>query len=240
MSRQFVLAILVSVLLHASLLLVQCQGKVETIESAEMIELVEDAPEIPEIQAPVESPSTQEPPPPPPPIPVQEPPPQEPPPPDIPTEQVQKVDTLPIEKTPQPEPVVERATHEPTKPNSQASASTGNTPGKGAGSGNGDSEAIPTLGSAQLDNGDFKPYGNAKPTYPEVARKLGIEGEVVLDLVISPEGKVQSIQVIQVTGHASFADAASATARNWRFAPPRYQGKPVKARYRRSIGFRLR
>lgn len=240
MSRQFVFAFVFSVILHASLLLVQCQGKVEPIESTEMIELVEDAPEIPEVQAPVESPSSQQPPPPPPPIPVQDPPPQDPPPPDIPTEQVQKVDTLPLQKTPPPEPVIERVSNEPTKPNPQTTPSAGNTPGKGSGSGNGDSEAIPTLGTAQLDNTDFKPYGNAKPSYPEVARKLGIEGEVILDLVISPDGKVLSIQVVQTTGHASFADAAAATARNWRFAPPRYQGKPVKARYRRSIGFRLR
>lgn len=100
---------------------------------------------------------------------------------------------------------------------------------------------IETLGDAgELDNPDFKPYGNLKPPYPEVARQLGIEGFVRLQVLVGPSGRVEQIKVLDAKGHPSFAEAAKTTAIKWRFAPPHQMGIPVRLWYEQKVEFRLR
>lgn len=230
MSRQFSLALLLSIALHSALLVVQCKQSAPVQENTEIVELLEEPEELPELEAPTPT-VTPPPPPPPPPVAVKDPPPETPPP-DAPTELVKKMDSTPPPKEPIKELVVEQPMA-PNTPTNPASTSSRSGP-------SGDSEPTNTVGTDQLDNSDFKPFGNTKPSYPEAPRKMGIEGLVEMIIVVNPEGRVQSIEVVRFTGHPSFAESAKATAKNWRFAPPRSKGKPVKARYKRTIEFRLR
>jgi len=55
------------------------------------------------------------------------------------------------------------------------------------------------------------------PEYPAVARTIRIEGPVVVEVVISPEGLVESARAI--SGHPLLAPTAVAAARDWRFQP---------------------
>ena len=67
------------------------------------------------------------------------------------------------------------------------------------------------------------------PVYPPEAKTQGIEGVVVLRLVIDEKGDVVEASVAQAAGHG-FDEAALAAARKLKFEPARYaDGTPFKA-----------
>ncbi len=79
----------------------------------------------------------------------------------------------------------------------------------------------------------------AKPKYPEKLEEEEIEGEVILELSISKEGKVISIKVID-SDHKLFTEAALAAARNYRFTPGKTKdGTPVDAVIEFTITFEM-
>lgn len=80
--------------------------------------------------------------------------------------------------------------------------------------------------------------GNKSPIYPEAARKKGIEGTVVLKLIINERGEVVSVKLIR--GDEPFATAAMDAVRTWRYKPALVDGKPWATSLIISIPFRIR
>lgn len=80
--------------------------------------------------------------------------------------------------------------------------------------------------------------GNAMPTYPEVARKKGLQGEVILEIRISESGAVVDVEVVR--GDEPFVAAALAAVRTWRYRPALVDGRPVPFTRRIKIPFRIR
>jgi general secretion pathway protein A len=68
---------------------------------------------------------------------------------------------------------------------------------------------------------------NPKPTYPDDAKRLGIEGPVVLSAVITRQGKVT--QIHRVSGDARLASAAADAVRRWKYKAYTLNGNPVEA-----------
>jgi len=66
------------------------------------------------------------------------------------------------------------------------------------------------------------------PIYPSTARMAGVEGEVVLQALISEKGTVESVSV--VSGPAPLQNAAVDALRRWRFKPYQLDGHPVAVR----------
>ena len=64
------------------------------------------------------------------------------------------------------------------------------------------------------------------PPYPELARQIRLSGEVSVEVIISPEGRVESTRA--VSGHAMFVKAALEAARGWRFEATLLNGVPVR------------
>jgi TonB family protein len=56
-----------------------------------------------------------------------------------------------------------------------------------------------------------------QPTYPADAKKSGIEGSVVLDVLITAAGDVTDVKVVK--GPEELREAASAAVRQWKYAP---------------------
>jgi bla regulator protein blaR1 len=56
-----------------------------------------------------------------------------------------------------------------------------------------------------------------QPTYPAEAKKSGIEGSVVLDVLITAAGDVTDVKVVK--GPEELREAASAAVRQWKYAP---------------------
>jgi TonB family protein len=63
------------------------------------------------------------------------------------------------------------------------------------------------------------------PAYPELARTAGVTGIVILECVIDPDGRVQSVQVLR--GHPLLNEAALTAVRQWAYSPTLLNGVPV-------------
>jgi protein TonB len=77
----------------------------------------------------------------------------------------------------------------------------------------------------------------ADPTYTRQARRLGIEGDVVVRLEIGADGRVRDIVVI--SGIPLLDDQVVRTLRRWRFSPPVVGGRRVPIYMIQRITFRL-
>lgn len=84
-----------------------------------------------------------------------------------------------------------------------------------------------------------RPIQQSAMEYPARARTQGLEGYVVLSLLISASGEIEKVQVLEATPAGVFEDAALAGIRDWRFEPAQYQGRSVKVWARQRIRFDL-
>ncbi|MEX2186928.1 MAG: TonB family protein [Pirellulales bacterium] len=78
----------------------------------------------------------------------------------------------------------------------------------------------------QVDQPPREPAGNAKPRYPAREQQLGIEGTVVVKLLIDERGRVENLEFI--SGGQAFRQAVREAARSWRFEPARHEGRAIK------------
>ena len=62
---------------------------------------------------------------------------------------------------------------------------------------------------------------NEPPRYPPLARRLGLEGVVVLRLRVDREGKVKEVVLAEPSPHAILNRAATRAAEQWQFEPAR-------------------
>ncbi|QKK02645.1 MAG: energy transducer TonB [Pseudomonadota bacterium] len=75
--------------------------------------------------------------------------------------------------------------------------------------------------------------------YPSSARKQGVEGYVVLSLLISAAGEIEKVQVLEASPAGLFEQTAIEGVQNWQFEPARYQGRNVRVWARQRIRFDL-
>lgn len=115
------------------------------------------------------------------------------------------------------------ATAAPSTGDGMATSESGHGPGGGGGAPGGGGSGLGTSGASPA-------YGvNPQPPYPMVARRMGLEGTVVLRVVVAPDGSPASVVVLQSSGHAVLDTAALDTVRTrWRFVPARRNGIPVE------------
>ena len=145
---------------------------------------------------------------------------------------------------PEPEPLPSRALVSPVvltagdaKPT--APEADGSGPGKGPGVDDG------TGGGA--GGGPYRPGSGIEPPrllrevkaqYTEDARKRGITGGVLLEIVIRSDGTVGDVKVLRGLGYG-LEDRAISAVRNWRFAPARRLGSPVDVIVEVEVDFTL-
>jgi TonB family protein len=80
------------------------------------------------------------------------------------------------------------------------------------------------------------PQGRCSGKYTEDALVAGVEGVVMLDIVVGENGAVRDISVTQRLGHG--LDEAAVTAlKSCRFTPAERDGKPVAVHIK---GFKVR
>jgi TonB family protein len=77
-----------------------------------------------------------------------------------------------------------------------------------------------------------------KPVYTEEARKLGLEGEVLLEVVFTASGDLRVVQVVRGLGHG-LDDAAIRAAKRIRFTPATREGRAIDFQARLHIVFQL-
>lgn len=80
---------------------------------------------------------------------------------------------------------------------------------------------------------------NPMPSYPPAARRRGVEGKVVLDVLVSAEGQALAVDIARSSGSAMLDEAARETIRRWRFRPAMRGGKATEARAAVPVQFSL-
>jgi TonB family protein len=76
-----------------------------------------------------------------------------------------------------------------------------------------------------------------KPSYPMLASLAHMKGNVVMQAVISKDGTVKQVQVIQ--GHRLLRGAAKNAVRTWRYRPYKVAGVPVEVATTVTVDFNL-
>ena len=77
------------------------------------------------------------------------------------------------------------------------------------------------------------------PAYPDIARRAGVDGTVVLHITLGLDGRVEQAQVVRSTTLGVFDEAAREAVLKWRYEPARIDGRPVRAVFRQTIRFTM-
>jgi len=78
-----------------------------------------------------------------------------------------------------------------------------------------------------------------KIRYPEIARRAGVEGRVIIQFIVDENGKVTEPAVVRGIG-AGCDEEALRVVREARFKPGKQRGKPVKVKMSLPIAFKLK
>jgi periplasmic protein TonB len=65
---------------------------------------------------------------------------------------------------------------------------------------------------------------NPKPVYPPLSKRLGEQGKVMVRVLITAEGTVQSATLAQSSGYTRLDESALAAVLKWRFVPGKRNG----------------
>jgi protein TonB len=70
---------------------------------------------------------------------------------------------------------------------------------------------------------------NPHPPYPEEARRLRQEGQVLLKVKLDDQGLVESVSLLKSSGFPLLDDSALQTVKDWKFKPARLGGVAVSS-----------
>ncbi|MDZ7292838.1 MAG: M56 family metallopeptidase [candidate division KSB1 bacterium] len=80
-----------------------------------------------------------------------------------------------------------------------------------------------------------------EPQYPELARKAGIEGRVLIKILIKENGQVGDAKVIECSApNVGLEEAALTAAKQWVFSPAKKQAEPVAIWNTMTFNFKLK
>lgn len=140
-------------------------------------------------------------------------------------------------------------TETPAEPESQGSGTGGGAgTGQGTGLGEGSGSGIGPGTGGGTGGGPYRPGSGitppqivreVKPDYTEDARRRGIEGDVVLEIVVRSDGSVGDVKVLQGLGGGLDRRAVDAV-RQWKFSPAKRFGTPVDVLVEVAVEFKLR
>ena len=88
---------------------------------------------------------------------------------------------------------------------------------------------------------DQKPrvISRIQPIYPHRARQQGINGKVVLKLLVDEKGEVKKVSVVSAEPKGVFEDSAVSAVKKWRFEPGHLDGEPVSTWVQVPVSFTL-
>jgi protein TonB len=81
---------------------------------------------------------------------------------------------------------------------------------------------------------------NPPPKYPAIARRRGVSGQVVLDVLVGESGSVVDLRLATSSGYDMLDDAAVAAVKDWVFEPGMRGNQKVEMWVRVPIRFELK
>jgi TonB family protein len=134
--------------------------------------------------------------------------------------------------------------HESRGPGSGGGAGTGT----GTGLGQGDGGGVGPGSGGGTGGGPYRPGSGidaprllreVKADYTEEARRRGVSGDVVLEIVVRRDGTVGDVKILQGLS-GGLDERAVQAVRQWRFIPARRQGAAVDVVVEVAVEFKLR
>lgn len=101
-----------------------------------------------------------------------------------------------------------------------------------------DAESLPIPADEFLVNEMPSLLSDVRIPYPPEAKKAGIQGPVVMDLLIDQNGKVRDVKLISGPGYG-LNEAATEAAKSFQFKPGKVEDRTVAVRIRYSYRFVL-
>ncbi len=98
--------------------------------------------------------------------------------------------------------------------------------------GSGETVTPPRFGAAYLNN--------PKPEYPVFARRMRMEGVVMLKVLVSSRGAVLRVEVAHSSGYEILDKSAAGAVQNWRFVPAKHGDSPVDEWVQVPLAFHLK
>jgi periplasmic protein TonB len=124
----------------------------------------------------------------------------------------------------------------------------GSGSGQGTGLGEGNGSGVGPGSGGGTGGGPYRPgtgisaptiLREVRPDYTDEGRRRGIEGDVVLEIVVRADGNVGSVKLLQGLG-AGLDQRATDAVRQWRFNPAARYGTPVDVIVEVAVEFKLR
>lgn len=116
--------------------------------------------------------------------------------------------------------------------NTQDNNVKGNNPGKGAEKPVEEKPSIEkkvpeiaTVGEKGVVNPDY--IYTVQPSYPLEARKEGLEGRVILKVLVEKSGETGSVNIAKSSGHSVLDQEALKAVAKWRFRPAKKDGETI-------------
>ena len=94
-------------------------------------------------------------------------------------------------------------------------------------------------GLPQVQVGGYGPTNKA-PSYPHMARRMGLQGKVVLNVEVLANGSCGQINVAQSSGHSALDNNALSAVKTWHFIPATQAGKAINKWHQVPIIFSLK
>lgn len=124
----------------------------------------------------------------------------------------------------------------------------GNGAGTGTGNGQGTGSGIGAGAGGGTGGGPYRPGSGVEPPrllhevkaqFTEEARRRNISGDVLLEIVVTRDGDVSDVKVLQGLG-GGLDERAIAAVRQWQFAPAHRQGQAVDVVVEVAVEFTLK
>ena len=106
-------------------------------------------------------------------------------------------------------------------------------------SGQVDKNATATRSAQTAPVFDAAYLNNPAPGYPRSAKKRGIQGKVLLDVVVTADGTAMQVVVSSSSGSSMLDKAALEAVQKWHFIPAHHKGRLVQANVIVPVEFKL-
>lgn len=90
------------------------------------------------------------------------------------------------------------------------------------------------------DANEFSKWVNSKLQYPEIAKENGVQGRVILQFTVNPDGSVSNVKVIRGVDSSLDKEAVRVVSMSPKWKPGKQRDRAVKVTYTFPVIFQLR
>lgn len=90
------------------------------------------------------------------------------------------------------------------------------------------------------DANEFSKWVNKNLDYPEIAKENGVQGKVILQFTVNPDGSVSNVKVLRGVDSSLDKEAVRVVSKSPKWKPGRQRDRAVKVTYTFPVIFQLR